>query len=205
MFPMTAVRTVSSRRTINNLQLTINMENVKTMPFGKKVRCGNFFVLKRTKSLGKSELKMLRDDMGIPADVQKRLSRSGLPYIRVEAVSGIWAVEYCCNTQMYMVIDQMLPLAVDADFRGESVQTGVADFAHLFAMMMADTMVVGDGEYQKDKALAMKGLIERQKPAEVSVEDDREILDGLRADEEARAAMSDMAAHINDVGEGGSE
>lgn len=170
------------------------MEKEKRLPFGKKVKCGNFLVLKYTKALSKSDLKTLRNTVGIPADVQKHLQRGGLPFIKVEALSGIWGVEYCCNTQMFMVIDAVLPLAIEASLNGDTESTNAADFAHLFTMMMTDTMVVGDEEYQKDKALAMKGFMERQKPAKVSEEEDSATLDALKAEDEARAAMDEMVS-----------
>ena len=168
------------------------MERKTTLPFGKKEKCGNFLVLKYAKSLSKADLKTLRSNAGIPADMRKHLQRGTLPYIKVEAISGIWAVEYCCNTQMYMVIDRLLPLAIEAAHNNEEAETSIADLAHLFAMMMTDTTVLGDEEYQKAKALALKGFMERQKASEISKEKDDEIVAALRGEEEARAAIVDM-------------
>ena len=163
------------------------------LPFGKKVKCGNFLVLKRTKALGKGELKRMRNGIGIPLDVQKQLQRGGLPYIKVEALSGIWSVEYCCNTQMYMTIDLLLPKAIAAEEKGDDVKTTLVDFEHLFAMMMTDTMVLGDAEYQQDKAKAMKSLLERQKAPDG---DDATILDEMRRDEEQKATIVDMVNEL---------
>lgn len=167
-----------------------------TMPFGKKLKCGNFLVLKYTKTLSKGDMKTLRSTAGIPADVQKHLQRGGLPYIKVEALSGIWAVEFCCNTQIFAVIDQLLPMAIAAAQDDEEADTTVADFAHLFALMMTDTMVIGDGEYQQAKAEAMRQLLERQKPAEVSDEEEQKVLDELANDEKAQAVIVDMVNEI---------
>jgi hypothetical protein len=166
----------------------------KRMPFGKRLKCGNFLVLKYTRTLSKGEMKTLRDTMGIPQDMRKYLHRGGLPYIRVEALTGIWAIEFCCNTQMFMTIDQLLPVAIDAANNDEEAETTVADFAHLFALMMTDTMVIGDGEYQKAKAEAMRDLIDRQKPLEG---DDKEILEEMQKEEEALAAVVDMAKEVS--------
>jgi len=165
----------------------------KRMPFGKKVKCGNFLVLKRIKALSRADLKSLRNTIGIPKDMQKHLQRGGLPYIKVEALSGIWSVEYCCNTEMFRAIDTLLPIAIEAANRGEDTETTVADFAHLFAMMMTDTMVIGDKEFQEGKALAMKGLLERQKPKEG---DDKEILEEMQKDEEHKAVIVDMVNEL---------
>lgn len=172
------------------------MEKEMTMPFGKKLKCGNFLVLKYTKTLSKADMKTLRNVAGIPADIQKHLQRGGLPFIKVETLSGIWGVEFCCNTQMFMVIDRLLPLAIDAAHEEREVDTTVADFAHLFAMMMTDTMVIGDDEYQKAKALAMKGLLERQKPAEVSEEEEGKTLESLKTEEEAKAVIKDLTDEV---------
>ena len=63
-----------------------------SLPFGKKLRVRNFVVLKYTKSLKPSELKQLRNQKGIPAEVQKHLQRGGLPYIKVETLEEIGPV-----------------------------------------------------------------------------------------------------------------
>lgn len=169
------------------------MEKEKVMEFGRKYRVGNFRVLKYNRVLRKSEVSELRNQMGIPMDLRKSLQRSQLPYIKVMAVSGIWAVEFCCNTEMYRFIEHMIAGGDTED---------VTTLMHMFNMMFTDTMVMGDAEFLSDKARAMKALMDRQKAPDVGKEEDDSILDGLKADEEAKATIIDMAGKMK---EGGSD
>ena len=45
--------------------------------------------------------------------------------------------------------------------------------------------------------MAMKAYMERQKAAQITKEEDDEILDGLRKEEEAKATVLDMAKEID--------
>lgn len=157
------------------------------MQFGKKYYVGNFFVFKYNKVLRKSEVAELRNQMGIPMDERKKLQRAQLPYIKVEAVSGIWSVEFCCSTVMYNLIDRWL--AAD----DEELKTSLF---HIFSMMFTDTTIMGDTDYLCDKAKALKAFTDRQKAVETSQEDDDKILDELKADEDARSTIVDMANQI---------
>ena len=178
-------------------------DEVLVLPFGKKVQVGNYTVLKYTKTLSGRELKKLRESKDIAPEIRKQLSRSGLPFIKVEAVSGIWAVEFCCNTAVYMFIDRGLPLAILADAgKREPKYEGIADYAHLFGMWMTDTCVQGDSIYYADKGKALQALIERQKAtaekketAEEKAADDK-VLEELKKDEEAKATIISMANDI---------
>lgn len=162
------------------------------MLFGKRYRVGNYTVIKYNRTLRKQEVSALRSQMGIPADVRKSLQRAQLPYIRVEAVSGLWAVEFCCNTAVYRLIDERL---------GEGGMQSEVIFAHLFNMWFMDTTVPGDEEYQEAKAEALKGFMERKKSA-VSSDDDSGILDEMEAEENGTAAVIEMAGKL---GEGGGD
>ena len=161
------------------------------MEFGRKYRIGRFVVLKYNRVLRRSEVAELRNQMGIPMDERKKLQRAQLPYIKVYAMSGIWAVEFCCNTSMYRLIEQWIAGSRDED---------LTSLAHMFNMMITDTMVTGDAEFLADKAKAMKALMERQKAAAVSDEEDKAVLDELEADENAKAAIVDMAGRIREGG-----
>lgn len=152
------------------------------MPFGKKVKVGNFTVLKYTKSLSKREVEYLRKD--IPQDIRKHLQRGGIPYIKVEAVSGIWAIEYCCNTSVFRMMDAIL---------GEQEESQMTTLAHVFNMWYMDTCVPGDEQFQEEKAAAFKGFMDRCKAKEVSEEADKAVLDELQAHEEAKKALDEMA------------
>lgn len=175
----------------------MDKKEILVLPFGKKVQVGNFTVLKFTKTLTKNQLKQLRDDKGIHPDVQKQLSRAGLPFIKVEAISQIWAVEFCCNTGVYMFIDRVLPLAIVAEQEGRAPEfESIADFAHLFGMWMTDTCVQGDSIYYADKGNALKALIERQK-ASMSENDDKALKEVQEA-ENAKASIVEMANKLNE-------
>lgn len=183
---------------------------ILVLPFGKKIQVGNYTVLKYTKTLTKNQLKQIRESKDIAPEVQKQLSRAGLPYIKVEAISQIWEIEFCCNTGVYLFIDRVLPLALLAEQEKRKPEfESIADFAHLFGLWMTDTCVQGDSIYYADKGNALKALIERQKASankeetpEEKAEDDK-ILEEVKADEEAKANIIDMAQNINK--EGGSD
>lgn len=177
-------------------------ENNKKLLFGKKYRVGNFWVMKFNRTLRKSEVAELRDMIGIPSDIRKSLQRSQLPYIKVSAISGIWSVEFCCNNVMFRFIDELLAKAVEAEENGVVLEgSSVADFAHMFNMFYTDTCVLGDSIYMADKANALKAFMSRQQAVEISEEEDRRILDDMKADEEAKATILDMASHIGEGGE----
>jgi len=164
------------------------------MPFGQKARVGNFSVLKYTKSLTKREVEQLRTD--IAPHIRKHLQRGGLPYIKVEAISGIWAIEFCCNTNVFGMIDGII---------GSGDKNKMTTLAHIFNMWYMDTCLPGDAQYQEDKAKAIKGYMNRCNAKAVSKEEDDKTLDELRADEEHRAAIVDMAQKIKEDGHEGDE
>lgn len=185
---------------------------ILVLPFGKKIQVGNYTVLKYTKTLTKNQLKQIRESKDISPEVQKQLSRAGLPYIKVEAISQIWAIEFCCNTGVYLFIDRVLPLALLAEQEKRKPEfESIADFAHLFGMWMTDTCVQGDSIYYADKGNALKALIERQKasankeetPEEKAADD--KVLDEVKKDEEAKATIVDMAQHVKEEQEKGGE
>lgn len=172
------------------------------MDFGRKYRVGNYVVVKKVRSLSRNELRELRGQAGIPADVQKHLQRGGLPYVYVGTVSGSWSMTWACGLQVYVMFDRMLPRAVAQQ---EDPQEGfdgltVADFAHWLNMWYTDTNVIGDGEYQKDKAMAFKAFMDRvsmprtETPKEKAADD--KVLEEVKADDEARATIVDMAGHM---------
>jgi len=180
-------------------------QEILVLPFGKKIQVGNYTVLKYTKTLTKKQLKSIREDKDIHPEVKKQLTRSGLPYIKVEAISQIWSVEFCCNTGVYLYIDRVLPLALlAAQEKRKPEYESIADFAHLFGMWMTDTTVQGDSIYYADKGNALKALIERQtalrKNAETPEEkaEDDKILEELKAKEESKAIIVDMSKTVAD-------
>jgi len=185
-------------------------QEILVLPFGRKIQVGNYTVLKYTKTLTKQQLKSIREDKDIHPEVRRQLTRAGLPYIKVEAISMIWSVEFCCNTGVFMHIDRILPLALLAAQEGrEPEYESIADFAHLFGMWMTDTCAQGDSIYYADKGKALQAYLERQaalksakETPEEKAEDDK-ILEEVKAEEEAKANIIDMAQNINK--EGGSD
>lgn len=183
------------------------MEKELTLEFGKKYRVGNFIVFKHNRVLRKSEVDQLRNQMGIPADIRKHLQRAQLPYIKVEAISGVWAVQFCCNTNMYMFIDRILAKALKAEEEGVILEHNtVNDFVHFFSMFFTDTTVLGDSIYTADKANALKAYMDRCKalageketPEEKAKDD--EVLEELKKEEEQKATIIDMAEAIKKGG-----
>lgn len=178
----------------------------KKLLFGKKYSVGNFLVLKYNRTLSKADVAILRDQMGIPKDIRKNLHRASLPYIKVSAVSGVWSVEFCCTNMMYRFIDDVLSQAIEAEENGLVLNhNSVADFAHMFNMFYTDTCVLGDSIYTADKANALKALMERQKAVAISDEEDQKILDDMKADEEHKTTILDMARHLKEGGDDGEQ
>ena len=155
------------------------MENVRLLPFGRKISVGSFWFMKVTRSLSKRELSQLRDADGIPDDVRKHLRRDGLPYITVCSSGGGWSISFVCGTTMFAFIEYEYGLG------GEG---GMAALQNLFTMMYADTTILGDSDYISAKADALKALMSRQGAAgesEAEKAADDEVLDEVRGGFEA--------------------
>ena len=135
------------------------------MDFGKKYRLGNYFVTKLSRSLGKSELKRLRDEKGIPEAVRKLLSRGSLPYIKVEAISGVWAVEWCAGTEMYNLFDGSVGAPPQPSPRGGGPEM-MEGLALVVARMHTVCSIVGDREMNVGINNALNGYVERIKAGE---------------------------------------
>ena len=54
----------------------------KGLELGKIYHAGNFIIKKFTRTLTKKQVLQLRDAMNIPRDVQKRLERNGMQFIK---------------------------------------------------------------------------------------------------------------------------
>lgn len=157
------------------------------MLFGKRYQVGNYSVIKFNKTLRKQDVAALRAQMGFPKEEYKNLQRAQLPYIKIEAVSGIWAIEFCCNTTVFHMLDVLL---------GEDEDGNKEMFAHLFNMWFMDTTVPGDEEYQEAKAIAMKAFMERRKADEVNDEEDQKTIEELKAMEEAKTAIVEISEEV---------
>lgn len=131
------------------------------IPFGKRVKCGNYVIEKHTRALGKKELKKLRDAQGIPPEVQKELSRGALPYITVSTLAGSWKIEWVVGMSMFNAIDE-IPVMHD-DKGNYEVLTGFEnDTNMLFNFWACATATVGDETFQSDVIKAMQEYLKRQ-------------------------------------------
>lgn len=130
------------------------------MDFGKKIYIGNFFILKKARSLSKKEIKELRDETGISLGTRKHLTRGQLPYMRVECIGGGWAVEFGFEQTMFEALDE-LPIVQDDKGLLRIGEPQNENVKALFAAMMANTTIVGDEEYQRDKIKALDEYLKR--------------------------------------------
>lgn len=137
------------------------------MEFGKKVKVGNFYLLKYSKSLSSKELSKLRDAADVPAEVRKYLSRGSLPYIKVSTVTDSWSVEFVMGMNMFNVLD-----GVKVVHDGEGVYqlygTEERNVHALLVGMFADTTTLGDIEYNVAKQKLLSEYVDRASKAAVS-------------------------------------
>lgn len=137
------------------------------MEFGKKVKVGNFYLLKYSKSLSSKELSKLRDAADVPAEVRKYLSRGSLPYIKASTVTDSWSVEFVIGMNMFNVLD-----GVKVVHDGEGVYqlygTEERNVHALLVSMFADTTTLGDVEYNVAKQKLLSEYIDRASKAAVS-------------------------------------
>lgn len=130
------------------------------MEYGKKVYVGNFWMMKKSRSLSKKEMRELREKDNLAPEVRKNLSRSALPYIHIENISGGWEMNIGIGMSMYGALDGLVT-APGGD-RGWYVP-GIEGLnaEAVIAGMFVDTTIVGDEEYQAAKYRVMREYIER--------------------------------------------
>lgn len=129
-----------------------------SLPFGRRVVCGGFYVLKRVRALGKAELRRMRDDAGIPPEVRRGLPRRGLPYITVGTVSGSWTAEFVYGMRAYSFLDGVPVVADGAGLvYGEDDGRLVGSYVN---MLFFDACVPLSPGCYLAKALAMSALAE---------------------------------------------
>ena len=136
-------------------------KKIMELEFGKKVTCGNYYILKKSKSLSKKEMKSLRSASNIPNDVAKHLQRGSLPYIKVSTLTESWSVEFVVGMTMYAFIDAV-NVVTDADGNRQLYGEEKNTMEHIFVQMMADTTLVGDKEYRLGKLKLQKEFFERE-------------------------------------------
>ncbi len=147
------------------------------LEFGKKVKVGNFYILKYSKALKKAEQKKLRTASGIPEDIQKHLDRMSLPYIKVATVTDSWSVEFVIGMSFYNALDKV-NVVMDGEGNRQLYGVEAKNIEAMLVAMFADTSVVGDYEYQKGKQELLSAFLER-----VS----KEAVDNTNEEESAKA------------------
>ncbi len=172
------------------------------LPFGKKVQCGNFYVVKHSKALSKKELKALRQANGIPEDVAKYLTRGSLPYITVSTVSDSWKIDFVCGMMMFKAIDE-IPVAVDEE--GVYTYYGMdrISLGNIINGWFAYTSTVGDAEYQTTVIKAMQDYLERmaeKNKAPLSEEENKEVMKESEENENHKAVILKMSDEIKKEG-----
>jgi hypothetical protein len=127
------------------------------MDFGKSYRIGNFEVVKLSRSLSKSEIKRLRDEANVPNELRKHLTRGSLPYIKVRAISGIWAIEWSAGTAMFNLFDGCF----GPD--GANEPDVIEGLKGLVSRMNSLCSIVGDKQMNIDLTKALSDFLERRK------------------------------------------
>lgn len=171
------------------------------LEFGKKVKVGNFYILKYSKSLNKAEQKRLRSASNIPADVQKHLERASLPYIKVSTITNSWSVEFVMGMAFFNALNAV---RVVMDDEGNRQLYGVEakNIEAMLVAMFADTAVVGDFEYQTAKQKLLSEYLERASKEAVEntdTEDSAKALDEAAEREDLKGKVLKVGSAINEI------
>lgn len=170
------------------------------LPFGKRVQCGNFYVLKHTKALDKKTLKKLRKAEGIPPDLQKHLQRGLLPYITIGTITDSWRIEFVCGMTMYEAVNE-IPVAIDSDGIYTYFGNGRINLGNIINGWFAYTSTVGDSEYQATVIKAMQDYLARmaEKNKEpLPEEENKKVMEESEADERHKATIIKMGNEIKE-------
>lgn len=169
----------------------------KGLEFGKIYRAGNFVIKKFTRTLTKEQMLQLRDAMNIPRDVQKRLERNGMQFIKASTISGSWSVEWVFGMSFFKAIDEM-PVNENGEFYG----TALDNLTMILTCMFADTSVVGDMEYMAEKQKLMHKYFDRManksEMSDEEIKESEEAADEVLKNEEHKATLINMAKEVND-------
>lgn len=169
------------------------------LPFGKKVMCGNYYVLKHIRTLSRSEARKLRRD-GLPAGVKRYLENSGLPYITVGTVSQSWKVDFVAGFGPFAAIDE-IPVAFDEDNNYTYYGDYYKALGNIISSWFCYTSTVGDEEYQKDIINAMTSYLDRNSEKEKEPLDeleDKKTIDEIYDTENNMRTLLDMADKIKE-------
>lgn len=194
------IKPFSLKTMVNHLLKTTNMEIKKstTLPFGKKIRVGNFYILKHSHTLTGKELRALRNAQKIPEEVQKSLTRGSLPYLKVSTIADSWSVEFAVGMTVFHAIDEIECLHDDkGNYFLDSTTTN--SLYNIFNSWYCSTATVGDEEYQADMIKAMKRYLDRaskKNSAPLSAEENEKVLDEVEKSEKRKAALLNIFDNI---------
>ena len=174
----------------------------KGLKLDKIYHAGNFIIKKFTRTLTGEQIRQLRDEMNIPKDIQKKLSREGLPFIKASTVSGSWSVEWAFGMSFFKAIDEM-PVNQDGEFYGVALD----NLTMILTCMFADTSVVGDMEYMAEKQKLMHKYFDRMakkgEPTEEEIKESEKAADEVLKNEEHKATLINMAKEVENDGQNG--
>lgn len=169
----------------------------KGLELGKIYHAGNFIIKKFTRTLTKKQMLQLRDGMNIPRDVQKRLVRNGMQFIKASTVSGSWSVEWVFGMSFFKAIDEM-PVNENGEFFG----VGLDNLTMILTCMFADTSVVGDMEYMAKKQELMheyfKRAAKKGELTEEEVKECEEAADEVLRNEQHKETLLKMGKEVED-------
>ena len=172
------------------------MEN-KGLEFGKIYHAGNFIIKKFTRTLTAKQMQELRDNTNIPREVQKKLQRNGLPFIKASTVSGSWSIEWVFGMSLFDAINEM-PVNENGEFFG----VGLDNLTMILTCMFADTSVVGDMEYMEKKQELMHEYFKRAaktgEPTEEEEKEFEEAADEVLRNEQHKETLLKMGKEVED-------
>ena len=164
----------------------------KGLELGKIYHAGNFIIKKFTRTLTKKQTLQLRDAMNIPRDVQKRLERNGMQFIKASTISGSWSVEWVSGMSFFKAIDEM-----SVNENGEFYGVAFDNQTNILRCIFADTSVVGDMEYMAEKQKLMHKYFDRMakkgEPTEEEIKESEDAADEVLKNEEHKATLIKMS------------
>ena len=169
----------------------------KGLELGKIYHAGNFVIKKFTRTLTSKQMQELRDNMNTPREVQKKLQRNGLPFIKASTVSGSWSVEWVFGMSLFDAINE-IPVNENGEFFG----VGLDNLTMILTCMFADTSVVGDIEYMAKKQELMHEYFKRAaktgEPTEEEEKEFEEAADEVLRNEQHKETLLKMGKEVED-------
>lgn len=165
--------------------------------FGKKVKCGNFYIIKKSASLTKKEVASIRRGMKIPVDALRHLQRGSIPYIKVSTMSESWSVTLMVGMNMYSFLDTMeVSVDKEGNYSVDEKERGVIE--NIIVHMYTDTTIVGDIEYYMAKLKLINAFINRESQRRAAADKEGKSEEQLRKEsEEAVQEVIDRDGHAS--------